>query len=514
MKTRILSLILLVMMLMGTSAFANNIDVGNVSIVDQDDIGNTYDLQFDISWDNCWYDSGAPSTVANWDAAWVFAKFSTYNVSTLSWSDWKHCTLLNTGYTAPAGSQINFGATSGVYKGTFIYRSSAGSGPVNWDAAEIRWNYGADSVDDSTRVKVQVYAIEMVYIPQGSFYVGDTDNDNTNCFYEGASGTPRTEFQITSEGAITVADTAENLYYDADNGYSGDQSGPVPAAFPKGYNAFYIMKYEISQKQYCDFLNTLTSGQTGDRAQNNYGDTRYYILLASNGKYGCNATGGGTWGVTSYDEMNQADDGGWTACNYLSYMDVAAYADWAALRPFTELEFEKACRGSQAAVDDEYAWGNTTLESFTTTLNSANTNSEAPNQGNMNYSSCTPDGPFRVGCFADGSSTRTIAGASYFGVLDLSGSVWERTVTVGTAAGRVFTGTHGDGELSANGRANNSDWPGFVTSEVSGADGSGFRGGNWIYAATLARVSDRIWGSSIFTARNNSYGGRCARTSP
>ncbi len=35
----------------------------------------------------------------------------------------------------------------------------------------------------------------------------------------------------------------------------------LPAAFPKGYAAFYIMKYEISQEQYVGFLNKLTQTQ-------------------------------------------------------------------------------------------------------------------------------------------------------------------------------------------------------------------------------------------------------------
>ncbi|MFH1429138.1 MAG: SUMF1/EgtB/PvdO family nonheme iron enzyme, partial [Candidatus Margulisiibacteriota bacterium] len=445
--------------------------------------------------------------------AWVFAKFATYNASTSSWGEWKHCTLLNTGYTAPAGSQFAFGDTSGVYKGAFIYRSTAGSGSVDWNGAELRWDYGADGVTtDSASIKIKVFAVEMVYVPQGAFYAGDTDNDNTNCFYEGGSVTP---FQIAGEGAINVADTAGSLYYDADNIYSGDQAGPIPAAFPKGYNAFYIMKYEVSQGQYCEFLNTLTTAQSAARVENHYGDYRNYIMLAANGKYGCNANAGGaTWNVASYADMDQSDDGEWTACNWLSYMDGAAYAAWAALRPFSELEYEKACRGCQTAVDDEYAWGNTTLESAAASLVSANEAGEVPNQGNLNYSSCTPDGPFRVGCFADGSSTRTNAGAGYFGALDLSGSLWERPVTVGNATGRGFTGTHGDGGLSSGGYATNSDWPGYSGGLVSGATGSGFRGGEWSGDASTARVSDRYYAAFTITLRLYHLGFRCARTSP
>lgn len=96
-----------------TSVFANSIALTNVSLVDQDTTNNTYDIQFDVAWDNSWYISGAPSATANWDAAWVFAKYSTYSGG--SWSDWAHCTLLNTGSTAPTGSQMSFGDTSAAF---------------------------------------------------------------------------------------------------------------------------------------------------------------------------------------------------------------------------------------------------------------------------------------------------------------------------------------------------------------------------------------------------------------
>jgi formylglycine-generating enzyme required for sulfatase activity len=42
--------------------------------------------------------------------------------------------------------------------------------------------------------------------------------------------------------------------------------------------------------------------------------------------------------------------------NILSWFDVAAYLDWAALRPMTELEFEKVCRGPENRIAGEYAW--------------------------------------------------------------------------------------------------------------------------------------------------------------
>jgi hypothetical protein len=90
--------------------------------------------------------------------------------------------------------------------------------------------------------------------------------------------------------------------------------------------------------------------------------------------------------------------------------------------------------------------------------------------------------------------------------MDLSGNLWKRSVTIGHATGRLFTGLHGDGSLNTDGHADTANWPG------TDAVGSGFRGGRWDYAAAHARVSDRAHAATAYTGRNSSYGGRCART--
>ena len=55
--------------------------------------------------------------------------------------------------------------------------------------------------------------------------------------------------------------------------------------------------------------------------------------------------------------FNDITDGQNLPCNFLSWMDLAAYLDWAALRPMTELEFEKICRGPNPPIAGEYVWG-------------------------------------------------------------------------------------------------------------------------------------------------------------
>ncbi len=502
-------------------ARANNLQISNVVLTNQDTTNDTYDIQFHISWDNSWRDPGADGTTAtedkNWDAAWVFVKYSVYDPSTNSWGPWHHASLDNTYYSVPNTcgggtdpcAEVAFGDTDGVYKGVFIYRSSynEGSGSNDWDVA-IRWKYGSDGVADDAKVKVKVFGIEMVFIPPGPFYIGDADADQTNCFYTyGCDPATGCEYQITSENEIPVGTTTGYLYYDQDNSYAGDQSGPIPAAFPKGYNAFYIMKYEITQGQYAEFLNTLTSDQAANRISNIYGQYRIYIKLASNGKYGCDRNdNAGDWGSADYTLMNESDDGEWVAMTWIGYYDLLAYADWAALRPFTELEFEKACRGPNSVVDDEYVWGDTTKNTTAYTLANAGTADEsiASNYSTTSGNVWDPDTrsgqyPVRVGIFATSTSTRQSAGATYYGVMNMGGNLRELMVSVGDTSSRAFDGQHGDGELTDSGSANVANWPCMGT-----------RGGSWYTYHVLASRGD----ITRCQGRNNTVGGRCARTAP
>jgi len=204
-------------------------------------------------------------------------------------------------------------------------------------------------------------------------------------------------------------------------------------------------------------------------------------------------------------------------------MDGAAYADWAGLRPMTELEYEKLCRGTQSVVDDEYAWANTSIAGSAYSFSndgqynatvSANYASD-PN-GNVSFSATdgSTDGPLRCGIFATSSSTRAEAGAGYYGVMELSGNLYERLATVGNATGRAFDGTHGDGVLSTDGHANVANWPGISSGEVTTGTGAGFRGGAWTTNIVQMPMVDRTYGSLSSTDRGYAHGARAGRTAP
>jgi hypothetical protein len=148
-----------------------------------------------------------------------------------------HCTLHTSGHTAPTGSTI--GAASDG-KGIFIYRSENGSGTNNWSDLKLRWNYGTDNVADDAIVDVKVFAIEMVYIPQGEF---DLFNGESGSLYANFnSGDTISSEDAISEGSITWSMETDWCGAGTNDGSEG-YNAALGANYPKGYKAIYCMKY-------------------------------------------------------------------------------------------------------------------------------------------------------------------------------------------------------------------------------------------------------------------------------
>ena len=474
---------------------ANNITISNATMTGKNTTDHFILVQFDISWENSWRTSTAEN---NWDAAWACVKYRKTGGA------WQQAWLNESGHTVPAGSVITpgflapgaaFDPSANPGLGAFIYRSADGTGAFTKTGIQLRWNYGTNGVGDAEFAEIRVFAIEMVYVPKGAFALGSGGTESgsfTNGSWSSGATIP---LSISSERALDIGPSAGNLWGTSTSGDNTiGSAGTLDAAFPKGYDAFYCMKYEMSQQQYVDFLNTITSAQAANRYSS--GSTGY--------RYGISVSGG------VYSTANP-----YVACNYLSWMDGAAYTDWSGLRPMTELEFEKACRGTATPVSSEYAWGNTTA---TTAHNITNggANNETTNTPNANavfFDLATAQaGPMRTGVFATGSTTRAQAGGTYFGIMEMSGNLWERVVTVGSTQGRDFTGVHGNGTLSTNGYADISTWPGYITTEVTGATGSGLRGGS--FTDNYMNTSSRELASLDWSDRFKNDGFRAVRAQP
>jgi len=205
---------------------------------------------------------------------------------------------------------------------------------------------------------------------------------------------------------------------------------------------------------------------------------------------------------------NEADDGQHIACNWISSDDALAFADWSGLRPYSELEFEKACRGVLFPYVNENAWGNTNATYATSISNPGLTNEVAGNVG-ANYAfnnDAGVQGPLRCGSFARAATNREQAGATYYGVMEMSGNLWEYVVSVGILASRSFNkNNHGNGSLTVAGVSDVVSWPVNM----------GIRGGAFNAVAAASQVSDRGNASSAYTSmRYQSTGIRLARANP
>lgn len=561
---RTLLLLFVAGMLFPAALQANNVRIiGTPKLDQQDTAKNTIQIKFDIAWDNSW----KTTKPENNDAVWIFVK---------CWDGetWNHVYLEDTKGSYVAGSSsasdaVNKGLTyyvsdregkntkqpmelkpgySYAWKkwrldpeedsvkcvvGFFLQRQDYGAGHVVVPGVRFTWNYGNQGFVDGDDLVVKVFAIEMVYIPQGPYYLGGkgTAAWQTGSFTTNGNtfGTPMV---ITSENEIQVANTtAANTLWAANNAIT---AGTIPKEFPKGYQAFYIMKYEMTQQAYCEFLNTLSQGQQDGRIEGTldkltvnswaFGTDikhfRNYIKLkqaAPVAIFGCDGNLNNKYDETDRvayrpgDTLTRNIDGQDLAVTFVSLYDLLAYAEFAGLRPMTELEYEKACRGPRAPANDEYAWGSVTMVFFGYPFHSTAGNyatnhaqlfdhktgtehvGDSYNVGftrGYTYSSSWQyhyPAPLRVGLFADSTSTRASAGATYWGVMNMSDNPAEMCISVVDATGRKFTGVHGCGQLDGNGNATCAGW-----NMTTAAKYYILRGMLFYYMQQVARVGNRI----------------------
>lgn len=453
--------------------FATDLIIENIRPVNRVEQGMPMSLIFDISWKNSWNNN------KNHDAAWVFMKFEGFWDNHVKIIPQGHRVLKKRPNNIPdATIQVSPDST-----GFFIFPKNNYRGDVSYKL-QIVIDTSAQKVDWQKLQKMQVHGIEMVYIPQGGFTLGSPDEsaEKKAAFYRSdENGKDAGLFQITSENAIEVGAKKDALYYWSEEKlYNGDQAGPIPADFPKGYDAFYIMKYELTQGQYATFLNNLYGDYTFRRAPNagrDYYKKRGGIRL-KDGKY--------------------VADNPHRPMNFVSFTDGLAFTDWAALRPITELEYTKAARGTSKPIPHEFVWGTDNYDQLERYVNDE---AELILAHDWNENQLT-------------DQNRDVFGASYYWVMDLSGSVWEKVITVGNEIGREFKGTHGDGKLEY-GTATNSDWPKSDDEKGGfGYRGGGFYevGGNYSDFNPHSPIGYRYYGAWSGGPRSIAYGYRAGRS--
>jgi formylglycine-generating enzyme required for sulfatase activity len=525
--------LLLSLMLGAPCAIANNVQISNIGIINNGP--GAIQVKFDLSWDNSWRTNVGP---ANRDGVWVFFKYKDASGA------WQHINLTGNNNVLPSGFDVY---QTNIFNkpGAMIFRDTVGAGTAT--ATNIRLGVINALPYD---IDIRGFAIEMVYIPAPGtrpfFGDGNGTTESANALHYNDNTATTGSVQPMKSDGLGIDDVeiaTDGIYV-----YSNDTiqtTNPLGSLDPfPTMKALWCMKYEITQAAYRDFLNTLDSQQQAERTFTSPGNptgtgalafsgtARNYIEIAtpatssSPAVYGCDANGNNVY--------NEAGDGEWIACGFLLYQDVAAYFDWSGLAPMSEIQFERICRGhssagTQPAVLGEFAWGTNTIAASSYTLSNAGTTSElvsnaSATAGNAAYSA-TSVGPLRAGIFATGSSSRLTSGASFFGVMEMTGNLEEFVVTIGCAAGRsVRFIPNGNGVISAAGNAQLSVggagfWPGmegnFSTSiantcsgtcEVTGSAGAVLKGGSFITSAANLPMCSRSY--FVPTARSSSRGGR------
>ncbi|MCM1031308.1 MAG: glycine-rich protein, partial [Oscillibacter sp.] len=441
-------------------------------------------------WDNSWRDD------FNWDAAWVFFKYKKRGLE----NPWQHAYLSSSGHvlSTAAGNEgggyaYMVGANAGKVNGLYVMRNGISEGNVSV-RLQAKWALNgtgltsADFGDALNGIYVAVHAIEMVYVPYGAYYLGDASS------YKSFAVGDTAAVVIDSESALTLSTK------------NGMPNVSLAASYPKGYVGFYVMKYETSQEQYVEFLNSLTLEQQKARVTNNnfsamkrgdyvFGDItqpscRNGIVFIEQRKANTPVVFGNN--LNPANDLFSTDDGQTLACNYMSIEDMIAYCSWSGLRPMSELEYEKACRRFYPQVPDkgEYAWNTNNGVNRLNGLGDLNYRGDEREQAlsylkNVNSGTTNSiNGPVRCGLFATSATNQTQAGATYWAVMEMSGNLKELCANVNYSnlnGGSCGTGIYNPTLWNAS------------TSYY------GVRGGGFSSPDSLLRTSDRTEIMNYFT---------------
>jgi formylglycine-generating enzyme required for sulfatase activity len=522
-----------------SSLCANGVRVSDLSLIDA---GR---LRLHLGWENAWHND------LNHDGVWLFVKYRRYK------GQWQHLDLSSRAANFEVQNPDLALETVDDGKGIFVYPQKKGFfSDINSD---LVLSFSAE-LSHLGQYDFRVFAIEMVWIPEGGFWLGDGIGTQNALRKGGAKALDSLDtepFWVASEAEISVGTAAHQLYGSPDDDWS--PKGNIPAAFPKGFASFWVMKHEITQIQYADFLNTLTFEQQKNRTRaapdsppatpalspvplDRAEAARSTLVVAQSAdartlqpaRYACDGNLNGIF--------NQAEDGKERACNWLNGGDLLAYLEWAALRPLTELEFEKIARGTDFPQKGEFPWQTVYIINGYEVENEGSENetlrktstfdpnfSRSDSAGFANYNSGIDfrqlAGVTRVGFGAAQNRSEEVdqeteneaiyfkrrlqAGASSYGVLELAGNVWEACVTLQGAA-LLYTGSKGSGRLDANGNATTWD---FAPAEEL----LRLRGGAWnslvfeVGSFRDSSISARYYANLRHFLRRGTTGGRGAR---
>ncbi|MGB0165805.1 MAG: SUMF1/EgtB/PvdO family nonheme iron enzyme [Luteibaculum sp.] len=454
------------------ATWANNVKIENVSYTAING-GTQYEITFDISWENAWNLDSYFS-----DAVWVFAKYKTPMNPV-----WRHLKISND----LIGSAGELGhRTTADKMGVIVALATSKVGNV----APTQLKITSDVLPTPSSIAdIKLFAVEMVVVPDGPFWLGDGSDKSVYSVLNSPDFAPIYVDQNQSNLQVTL-NASQNLSQFID-------------VFTDG---FLAMKYECSRAQFVAFFNLLTLSQqdsistknlltqntevfevfenvSGIKARNpNFPDPpqealEIYLDNGANGIY------------------NEVADGSHLPMVGADVYGMLAYADWSGMRPMTEAQYEKSCRGPLYPVPGEYAWGNNQI---TPVSASDSVNPGFYSQkfkaivGNNNESLA------RVG-FMSGPNTnsRYTSSSSYYGICDLTGNAIE--LVVWSSAG-LQVAVDGDGELN---QFAESDWIQIIGYNLTASQKGGGINTSAGFLSTVSQYQSVDRASSLSPNRGN-----------
>lgn len=461
------------------TARANNVLISVVNTAVRLD---TVYVDLELSWENSWTETNA----VNHDAVWFIAKRKMGN-------DWVAV------YPEVSTSDDYLVLETTDQSGLIIKGLTTMDG---FQDGSLRIGF---LITDLKPLDFYFTAMEVVAVNPGGFELGDSLSLNTLGTLNHRPLRVESENQLDS---TTLSSTQPESI-----------AGAISVDFPKGYEGFYSMKYELSQAQVVNFVNHISYASqkslfteidslvVGDYLFGNEGQNFGGIRCSRPVSDGSPAVFMSD--LSGNMQSGDAKDGKTLACNFISWRFLLTYLDWVGLRPMTEFEFEKACRGPIPSVPREFAFGSPFFVDANTTAHDS-TASETyldtlPSGSGILVSGFTGRfGPLRTGFGASQQSNRLESGASYWGIMELSGNLWEQTVSVAKPNGLRFKGSHGDGNIT-NG------WPDDWRTEASIVRGGAWNSGLFLPYRDLA-VSDRYYYGLASERARNTTGGRGVRS--
>jgi formylglycine-generating enzyme required for sulfatase activity len=388
------------------SLWANNIKVEDVKY-DK----TTKKVSFKISWENAWR-----QTADFYDAAWVFAKYRTVNQP-----NWLHAYVTKNSTTVGGALETK---ESNDERGFYVRFNTDSLGHVLPTQVSFEVSNVIGLFPD-----FKVFAVEMVYVPKGSFYAGArVTGDEANLLedqvlYQYAPSNSQNPsympLQITSESEIK-------------NGFLVSpyiSSKGISQYFPKGYDAFYCMKHEVSNEQLIAYFNSIGTNRTRLEMLGCSGNNPFKYNNITIGQDTVDIIG--TLTAEGYEFTCEAGYENHPAV--MTPYTLASYLNWAGLCLMTELQYVKACRGPLYPTENETAAGinvrsGTTLTAVSDTFFA---NLKTPNERlKRHYSAPNTNKLRRCGFAADSSTNRISSNASFYGILNMTDNAYEITISI------------------------------------------------------------------------------------